>query len=142
MAGHIVRVVGSQVGKTASGGTLSSTFLLVLAANMRREELQQGEEEVKVDFSNINLEYLIHIRDIAREDPAVAAPLLGMSPELATLLAQAPSEYLAKISEVKVPLMAARGDAIWWYRLFKALVEENREEVEVVLQAASLAVLS
>ncbi|MCG8060570.1 MAG: flagellar transcriptional regulator FlhD [Candidatus Thiodiazotropha endolucinida] len=109
---------------------------------MRREEVQQGEEEVKIDFSNVNLEYLIHVRDVAREDPEVAASLLGMSPELATLLAQAPSEYLTKISQVKVPLMAARGDAIWWYRLFKALVEENREEVEVVLQAVSLAVLS
>lgn len=142
MVGHTLRVTGNQVGKRDSRGVLSSTFILVLAANMRREEVQQGEEEVKIDFSNVNLEYLIHVRDIAREDPEVAASLLGMSPELATLLAQAPSEYLTKISQVKVPLMAARGDAIWWYRLFKALVEENREEVEVVLQAVSLAVLS
>ncbi len=97
---------------------------------------------MKIDFSSINLQYLIHVRDIAREDPDVAAPLLGMSPELATLLAQAPGEYLSKIAEVKVPLLAARGDAVWWYRLFTALAEENPEEIDAVLQAASLAVLS
>lgn len=97
---------------------------------------------MKIDFSGINLQYLIHVRDIAREDPDVAAPLLGMSPELASLLAQAPSEYLTKIAQVKVPLVAARGDAVWWSRLFKALIEENPEEVEAVLQAAGLAVLS
>ena len=97
---------------------------------------------MKIDFSAINLQYLIHVRDIAREDPDVAAPLLGMSPELASLLAQAPSEYLTKIGQVKVPLVAARGDAVWWSRLFKALIEENPEEVEAVLQAAGLAVLS
>ena len=95
-----------------------------------------------IDFSSVNLQYLIHVRDIAREDPEVAAPLLGMSPELATLLAQAPAEYLTKIAEVKVPLLAARGDAVWWCRLFTALVDENSEEVEAVLRAANLAVLS
>jgi hypothetical protein len=109
---------------------------------MGKDEVQQGEVAMKIDFSSVNIEYLIHVRDIAREDPDVAAPLLGMSPELAGLLAQAPAEYLTKIAQVKVPLIAARGDAVWWYRLFKALVEGNTEEVDAVLQAASLAVLS
>ena len=97
---------------------------------------------MKIDFSGVNLQHWIHVRDIAREDPEVAAPLLGMSPELANMLAQAPGEYLTKIAQVKVPLVAARGDAVWWYRLFKALTDENPEEVEAVLQAAGLAVLS
>ena len=97
---------------------------------------------MKIDFSSVNLQYLIHVRDIAREDPEVAAPLLGMSPDLARLLAQAPTEHLTKIAQVKVPLVAARGDAVWWSRLFKALVDENPGEVEAVLKAASLAVLS
>lgn len=109
---------------------------------MGKEEDQQGEVVMKIDFSSVNVEYLIHVRDIAREDPEMAAPLLGMSPELASLLAQAPADYLAKIAQVKVPLIAARGDTVWWYRFFKALVEGNTEEVDAVLQAASLAVLS
>ena len=117
-------------------------FISVPTANMRSEAVQQVEDVMKIDFSSVNLQYLIHVRDIAREDPEVAAPLLGMSPELATLLAQAPGEYLTKIAEVKVPLVAARGDAVWWYRLFTALAEENPEEIDAVLQAASLAVLS
>ena len=57
---------------------------------------------MKIDYSSVNLQYLIHVRDIAGEDPEVAAPLLGMSPELASLLAQTPSEYLTKIPQVKV----------------------------------------
>lgn len=97
---------------------------------------------MKIDFSSINLHYLIHVRDIAREDPNIAAPILGMSPELAVLLAQAPSEYLARIAQVKVPLLAARGDPMWWSRLFKALIDENPDEIESILKAVTLAVLS
>ena len=97
---------------------------------------------MKIDFSNINLQYLIHFRDVAREDPDLAASLMGMSPELAKLLAQVPSDYLARISSVKIPLVTARGDAIWWYRLFMALADESADEVEAVLRAANLAVLA
>jgi len=92
---------------------------------------------MKIDFSNINLQYLIQFRDVAREDPDLAASLMGMSPELAQLLAQAPSDYLVRISGVKIPLLTARGDAVWWYRLFTALVDENSDEVEAVLRAAN-----
>lgn len=97
---------------------------------------------MKLDFSSINLQYLIHVRDVARQEPDVAASLLGISPEIANLLAQVPSEYLTKITQVKVPLLVARGDAVWWYRLFKALMENNLGEVESVLQGTNLAVLS
>ena len=97
---------------------------------------------MKLDFSSINLQYLIHVRDVARQEPDVAASLLGISPEMANLLAQVPSEYLTKITQVKVPLLVARGDAVWWYRLFNALIENNIDEVDSVLQGTSLAVLS
>ena len=97
---------------------------------------------MKIDFSNINLQYLIQFRDVAREDPDFAASLMGISPELAELLSQVPSDYLARVASVKIPLLAARGDAVWWYRLFTALADENTDEVEAVLRAANLAVLS
>ena len=97
---------------------------------------------MNIDFSNVNLEYLLHARDIAREDHQVAASLLGTPPELATLLTQAPNTNLAKISRVKMPLMAVRGDAVWWFRLFKALAEENEEELDVILQAVNLTLLA
>ena len=97
---------------------------------------------MKIDFSNTNLQYLIQFRDVAREDPDLAATLMGISPELAELLSQVPSDYLARVASVKIPLLAARGDAVWWYRLFTALADENTDEVEAVLRAANLAVLS
>ena len=109
---------------------------------MQRSDIQQREVAMKIDFSNINLQYLIQFRDVAREDPDLAASLMGMSPELAQLLAQVPSDYLVRFSGVKIPLLTARGDAVWWYRLFMALVDENTDEVEAVLRAANLAVLA
>ncbi len=121
---------------------LSSLFKLIPTVNMQRSDIQQREVAMKIDFSNINLQYLIQFRDVAREDPDLAASLMGMSPELAQLLAQVPSDYLARVSNVKIPLLTARGDAVWWYRLFTALVDENSDEVEAVLRAANLAVLA
>jgi hypothetical protein len=109
---------------------------------MQGSDNQQREVAMKIDFSNINLQYLIQFRDVAREDPDLAASLMGMSPELAQLLAQVPGDYLAKISNVKIPLLTVRGDVIWWYRLFMALSDENSDEVEAVLRSANLAVLA
>ncbi len=97
---------------------------------------------MKIDFASFNLQYLIHVRDIAREDPDIAARLLGLSPELAGHLAQVHSESLARIAQIKLPLVVARGDSTWWCRLFRACLEDNPAEIEVVLQAASLAMLS
>ena len=97
---------------------------------------------MEVDFSVINLQYLIHARDIAREDPEVAATVLGLSMELAVLLARAPSESLAKIAQIKVPLLNVRGDAWWWSRLFTALTDGGDGEVDAILDHASLVVLS
>ena len=97
---------------------------------------------MQIDFSTINLQYLIEFRDIARSNPDLAASLMGMSPELATLLSQVPSDYLARISTIKIPLLTVRGDDVWWYRLFEALLEENSDEIETVLRAANLSVLS
>lgn len=97
---------------------------------------------MEVDFSIINLQYLIYARDIAREDPEVAATVLGLSIELAELLAQTSSESLAKVAQIKVPLLIVRGEAWWWSRLFSALTDGSAEEVDVILDHASLAVLS
>ena len=97
---------------------------------------------MEVDFSIINLQYLIHARDIAREDPEVAAIVLGLSREHAVLLAQTSSEGLAKIAQIKVPLLEVRGDTSWWSRLFTALTDGVAEEVEALLEHAGLVFLS
>ena len=97
---------------------------------------------MEVDFSIINLQYLIHARDIAREDPEVAATVLGLSRELAGLLAQTSSDSLTKIAQIKVPLLKVRGDTWWWSRLFTALTDGGAEEVEAILDHASLIILS
>ena len=96
---------------------------------------------MEVDFSVINLQYLIYARDLARENPEVAATVLGLSRELAALLAQTSSESLAKIAQIKVPLVKMRGDTSWWSRLFTALTDGDAEEIDAILDHASLIVL-
>ncbi len=91
-----------------------------------------------MDFSHLNLQYLIQARDLAREDLAVAAALLGAQRDLAALLAQATAVDLAHITEVKPPLIVPRAAPWWWARLFTALREGQPGEIEAVLAHAGL----
>lgn len=97
---------------------------------------------MEVDFSTINLQYLIHARDITKEDTEMAATVLGLSREHAKLLAQTSSEGLAQISQIKVPLLEVRGDIWWWSRLFTALTDGVSDEVDAILDHAGLVFLS
>ncbi len=91
-----------------------------------------------VDFSRANLHYLICARDLARVSPARAAVLLGVPGALAQLLAQLDAEALAAVTQIKAPLLIPRQEPWWWKRLFAALRADRREEVQTVLEQASL----
>lgn len=91
-----------------------------------------------IDFSGLNLHYLIQARDIAREDPERAAVLLGMSSDLADLLAQTTPEEIAPLTQIKVPLLLPRQEIWWWTRLFRAMREGRTEEVKAVIEHLSL----
>lgn len=93
---------------------------------------------MKMDFSNVNLEYLIQARDLAREDPEVVTALLDVSRELAHLLAEATPRELALITEIKPPLLMPRHETWWWQRLFKAVRDGCAGELDAVLEHASL----
>ncbi len=95
----------------------------------------------KVDFSDINRQYLISVRDVAREDPEAAAPLLGIPLELADLFAQMSSGHLSRITELNEPILMVRGDVVWWGRLLHAIAEERPEEIEVAVQGIRLSFL-
>lgn len=91
-----------------------------------------------MDFSKVNLEYLIQARDLAREDAEVTAVLLGMPRQLAHVLADVAPEELAQIIVIKSPLLVPRQEPWWWQRLFKAVREGRPDELEAVLEHASL----
>ena len=63
---------------------------------------------MEMDFSRVNLEYLIQARDLAREDPEVVTVLLGMSHELVHLLAETTPQELAQVIVIKPPLLVPR----------------------------------
>ncbi len=93
-----------------------------------------------VDFSRVNLHYLICARDLARASPARAAVLLGVPEDLGQLLAELDAEALAAVTEIKAPLLILRQEPWWWKRLFTALRADRPDEVQSVLEQAGLIV--
>ncbi len=96
---------------------------------------------MEIDFSSLNLQYLIQVREIAKKSPELAVAILGLPIELVKLLASLTAEGLSKIARIKAPLLMLRGDSRWWSRLFNALKEQRPGEVDVVLEHASLTIV-
>jgi hypothetical protein len=94
-----------------------------------------------VDFSRMNLQYLITARDLARAYPERAAVLLGAPEALAKSLAELSAEELAAITQIKEPLVILRQEPWWWNRLFTALRADRPDEIQAVLDQASLIVV-
>jgi len=93
---------------------------------------------MEFDFSEVNLEYLIQARDLAKRDPEFVATMLGIEVEMASLLAELKPKELARISLIKQPLLMPRQEPWWWSRLFVALREGRADEIEAVIEHAPL----
>ena len=96
---------------------------------------------MKMDFSQVNLEYLIQARDLARQDPTLAAVLLDISDEMACMLPELSPHQLTQVLQIKPPLLMPRQEAWWWSRLFTALRDGCPEEIEAIAEHASLLVV-
>lgn len=90
------------------------------------------------DFSQINLQYLIHARDLSRQDPLLAATLTGLTDDLAHLLAELTPYQLSQITQIKLPLLIPRQETWWWSRLFAAAREGRTEEIATIMEHATL----
>ncbi len=90
------------------------------------------------DFSQINLQYLIHTRDLARRDPQLAATLTGLADDLARMLAELTPYQLAQVTQIKLPLLLPRQETWWWSRLFVAMREGRAEEIATIMEHAAL----
>jgi len=93
-----------------------------------------------VDFSRVNLQYLICVRDLARQTPERVPLMLGVGDPLGRLLAELSAEQLADVTRIKAPLLIPRQEPWWWERLFTALQGGRMEEVHAVLEHAGLIV--
>ena len=93
-----------------------------------------------IDFSRVNLQYLICARDLARAFPKRASLLLGTPDTLVQLLAELDPAALVAVTEVKAPLLVLRQEPWWWGRLFTALQAGRQDELRVVLEQAGLMV--
>ena len=93
-----------------------------------------------VDFSRVNLQYLICVRDLARQTPERIPLLLGVDDPLGRLLAEVSAEQLVDVTRIKAPLLIPRQESWWWERLFLALHRGRMEEVQAVLEHAGLIV--
>jgi hypothetical protein len=108
------------------------------AADQVRPVEGSGIPGADIDFSGVNLQYLICARDLARRYPERAAVLLGATPELVTLLAELDPATLVAMTAVKAPMLVLRQEPWWWHRLFTALRAPRTEEVWAVLEQAGL----
>lgn len=88
------------------------------------------------DFSDINLQYLLRTRDLARQDPEVVATLQGISVELAHTLTQTTPEELIHVTRIKPPLLVPRQDAWWWARLMNAIRSGQPGEIDAIVEHA------
>jgi len=90
------------------------------------------------DFSDINLQYLLRTRDLARQDPEVVATLQGISVDMAHILTQTTPEELTHITRIKPPLLVPRQQAWWWARLLNAIRSGQPGEIDAILEHAAL----
>jgi hypothetical protein len=95
---------------------------------------------MKVDFSRLNLQYLIQARDLALQVPERLPQLLGISKSMAALLARVTPEDLCQIVQITHPLFVPRAEPWWWQRFLRALRGGRQEEVDAVLAHAALVV--
>jgi hypothetical protein len=93
---------------------------------------------METDFSRINLTYLIGARDLARAAPARAPVMLGVPEPLVALLTAVTPETLARVGDIRTPLIVPRQALWWWERLLTALNEERPEAVQDILDHARL----
>ncbi len=95
---------------------------------------------MNVDFSSLNLQYLIQARDLARADPHLASVLLGIPTEMAGMVGNLSPQTLAQIAQIKIPLITPQRETGWWLRLLTALKDEDRKEIGAIIAQAPLIV--
>lgn len=94
-----------------------------------------------IDFSDVNLQYLIQARDLSKEDPELAAVLMGVEPGFTELFARVTPAQLAPFGRVRVPLIKPHQQLWWWSRFAHALKSGESGAMDALLEQANLMVI-
>ncbi len=94
-----------------------------------------------IDFSRVNIHYLLQARELVREYPERAIALLGIPERLTTRLADIPAEVLAGLTCIKTPLLVPLQANWWWMRLLDAIANERPGQLDSVLEHGALALV-
>jgi len=95
---------------------------------------------MNVDFSDLNLQYFIQARDLARQDPLLASVLLGIPSAMAGIVGNLTPQTLAQITQIKFPLITPQQETGWWLRLLTALKDKDQKEIGAIIAQAPLIV--
>ena len=95
-----------------------------------------------INFSHTNMQYLIQLRDMARQQPALVELTTGLPRDLIGLLAQIKAEALASFAQINTPAFLLRPEPWWWGRLIHALLDNRHDEIQAILAHARLAMLT
>ena len=87
-----------------------------------------------MDFSQINLQYLIHAQDLARQDPRRAGVLLELPEDQVDMLCSLTPDQLARFALIRSPLLIPRGERWWWSRLLAAASDGCQVEFDAILE--------
>lgn len=94
---------------------------------------------MNIDFSQVNLQYLIQANQMAQQDPVLTTAVTGMPAEIAHIFGSLTPGDLARVSQIKSPLLIPHPAPWWWSRLFTALSEGRTNEIKTLLeQTASI----
>ncbi|MGH8557796.1 MAG: flagellar transcriptional regulator FlhD [Methylococcales bacterium] len=93
---------------------------------------------MEIDFSQVNLQYLIQARDLAKVDREQAAVILGVDATLTELFAQVTPAELVHINRIRVPLIKPHEQFWWWSRFVQTIKSGEPAKIEVLLEHANL----
>ena len=94
-----------------------------------------GQNMSKVyDFSDINLQYLLRLRDLAQQNRQITSPLLGIPDEFVANLSEITPKEFAYLAQIKTPLLVPRPELWWWNRLFSAIQHGHIDEINAVAE--------
>ncbi len=89
---------------------------------------------MNIDFSQINLQYLIQVNQLAQHDPVLTTAITGIPDETALLLGSLTPGDLTRLSLIKSPLLTPHPAPWWWARIFAALRDGRKEEIKTLLE--------
>lgn len=90
------------------------------------------------NFSTFNFEYFLKVRELAIKDSQIVSTYLGVDSSFSQLITAIDTSALVELGRIKQPLVVPFQPQWWWERLFTALKSGRTEEINLILEQASI----